>query len=108
MQKLGGVGTSGLHYSPLSFAPVSAGRFGNIGRNILRNPGMSNTDVSIVRVFPIREQLQLQFRTEFYDLPNTPHFKGFGGSSDITDTNFGRLTSSFGERNIRFALRVQW
>ncbi len=107
VQQLGAIGTSGQFYSPASFAAVTAVRFGNTGRNILRNSGVWNTDLSIMRVFPITERLQAQFRTEFYNLPNTAHF-GSVNTGDITSANFARITSSFGERNIRFAFRLQW
>ncbi len=107
VQRLGDIGTTGQFYSPASFAPVTAVRFGNTGRNILRNPGIWNTDMSIMRIFPIRERLQAQFRTEFYNLPNTSHF-GTVNSTSITSPNFARITSSFGERNVRFAFRLQW
>jgi hypothetical protein len=68
---------------------------------------MWNTDLSIVRIFPIGEKLQLQFRSEFYNLPNTSHFNGVV-SSDVSNSNFMRITGSSGERNIRFAFRLQW
>ena len=51
-------------------------RFGSSGRNILRNPGVWNTDLDITRDFPIKERLKLQFRAEFFNLPNTSHFGG--------------------------------
>jgi outer membrane receptor protein involved in Fe transport len=118
VQRLGNVGTSGLYYDPTAFqavnAPANAPRFGTSGRNILRNPGTWNTDVSIVRNFPIREKVQLQFRTEFYNLPNTSHFYGPGNSTadpttmSVTSGNYMRIIGSYGERNIRFALRLQW
>jgi hypothetical protein len=104
---LGNIGTTGQYYSPASFAPVTTVKFGTTGRNILRNPGVWNTDVSVMRVFPIRERLQFQFRTEFYNLPNTSHFSGVN-TGNITSNNFARITTSFGERNIRFAARLQW
>jgi Carboxypeptidase regulatory-like domain/TonB dependent receptor len=110
----GGVGSTGLWYSPGSFAPVNDQRFGTSGRNILRGPGVWNTDMSISRIFPIKERFQLQFKTEFYNLPNTPHFYNPGGttsnpgSQNVTDANFMRVVGSFGERNVRFALRLQW
>ena len=107
VQLLGNIGTAGQYYSPASFAAVTGVRFGNSGRNILRSPGVWNTDVSVLRVFPIRERLEAQFRTEFYNLPNTSHFSGVS-STDITSADFARITSSFGERNIRFAFRLQW
>jgi hypothetical protein len=115
VQFLGGVGSTGTYYATNSFAPVTQLRFGTSGRNIIRNPGVWNTDLSIMRVFPIKERLQLQFRSEFYNLPNTSHFFGPGGtgpnqptSQSVTSTNFMRIVSSYGERNIRFALRLQW
>jgi hypothetical protein len=107
VQRLGNIGTTGQFYSPASFVPVTAIRFGNTGRNILRNSGVWNTDVSVMRIFPIRERLQFQFRTEMYNLPNTSHF-GSVNTGNITSNNFARITSSFGERTIRFAARMQW
>ena len=89
-------------------------RYGNGGRNTIRNPGQWNTDLTIMRVFPIKERFQLQFRTEFYNFPNTSHFYGPGGSTgqpttqSVTSTNFMRIVGSYGERNIRFGLRLQW
>jgi hypothetical protein len=52
------------------------------------------------------ERLQLQFRTEFYNLPNTSHFGG--PDANVNDASFMQVTSSSGERNIRFAFRLQW
>jgi len=122
VQFLGGVGTSGYYYAPTSFAAVilrgsEPPRFGTTGRNIVRNPGLWNTDLSISRNFAITERAQLQFRTEFYNLPNTSHFWGPGVLSsgavqpttqNVTASNFMRIVGSYGERNIRFALRLQW
>ncbi len=104
---LGDVGPGTRYYNPAAFAPVKDVRFGTSGRNILRNPGVWNTDMTIMRVFPIRESMQLQFRTEFYNLPNTSHFNGVA-SGNVTSGNFMVINSSYGERNIRFALRLQW
>ncbi len=106
VQRFGQVGSSGFYYNPAAFAPVTTQRFGTTGRNTLVGPGIWNTDMSISRTFPIREKLNFEFRTEFYNLPNTSHF----GSPDTTvnDANFMRITSSYGERNIRFAGRFSW
>ena len=104
---LGNVGPGTRYYNPAAFAPVTDVRFGTSGRNILRNPGVWNTDMTIMRMFPIKEKAQLQFRTEFYNLPNTSHFNGVASGS-VTSGNFMVINSSYGERNIRFALRLQW
>ncbi len=103
---LGGVGPGAYYYSPAAFAPVTTQSFGNTGRNILAGPGVWNTDMSIARVFPIRENLKFEFRTEFYNLPNTSHFNA--PDNTVNDTNFMQITSSYGERNIRFAGRFSW
>lgn len=114
VQFLGGVGPGTNYYSPSAFAPVTQVRFGTSGRNILRNPGVWNTGLTISRIFPIKETMQLQFRTEFYNLPNTSHFYGPGGTTsnpttdDVTSGDFLRIIGAYGERNIRFALRLQW
>jgi hypothetical protein len=104
---LGAVGPGTHYYDPAAFAPVTTQRFGTSGRNILTNPGVWNTDMSIVRNFPIKERVTAQFRTEFYNLPNTSHFNNVASGS-ITSGSFLVINSSYGERNIRFAFRLQW
>ena len=119
VQFIGHVGPGQYYYNPAAFAPVTTQSFGNSGLNILREPGIWNTDLSIVRDFAFKERFVLQFRTEFTNLPNTSHFNasatgsGFGnggGGVDnyVTDSSFMQVTSSSGERNIRFGLRLHW
>ncbi len=113
VQFLGGVGPGHYWYDPTAFAAVTTQTYGDTGRNILRSPGIWNTDLSIVRDFPIRERFQAQFRAEFYNLPNTSHFSPMGGGVNSTSTTVGsgsymQITNSFGERNIRFAVHLQW
>jgi hypothetical protein len=103
---IGGVGPGAVYYSPAAFAPVTTVSYGNVGRNTLTNPGVWNTDLNVVRTFPIKERLKLQFRAEFYNLPNTSHFNG--PDNNVNDGTFMQITSSYGERNIRFALRLSF
>jgi hypothetical protein len=100
------VGPGQDYYNPAAFAPVTTQRFGTSGRNTLAGPGVWNTDLSISRIFPIRENLKFEFRTEFYNLPNTSHFNNPDNS--VNDSSFMQITSSYGERNIRFAGRFSW
>lgn len=106
VQKIGAIGPGGLYYDKNAFGPVNDVRFGSSGRNILRNPGVFNTDLTIQRQFAIMEKLKMQFRTEFFNLPNTAHFNG--PSTSVTSGTFMQVTSSYGERQIRFALRFEW
>jgi len=102
---LHGVGSTGTWFDTSAFAPVtSAATWGSSGRNLLRNPGVWNTDLMINRKFQITEKIDTDFRAEFYNLPNTSHFNGPDGY--VNDSTFGQISSSFGERQIRFGLRL--
>ncbi len=102
---LGSIGRGSYYYDPASFKAVTDVRFGSTGRNILRNPGVWNTDLMVNRTFKITEKISTAFRAEFYNLPNTSHFGGVSSGS-VTSGNFMRILSSSGERQIRFGLRV--
>jgi len=118
------IGSVGNYFDPLAFKPVTGVRFGNLGFNSLRGPGVVNTDVSISRTFPIRERAKLQLRFESFNFLNTPHFnlpgtnasnlvlnvdgivKNLAGFTQITSTqNLGR---DFDERRIQFDLRISF
>ena len=104
VQRIGGIGPGALYYNPNAFAPVTRVGFGTSGLNILRNPGVWNTNVSVSRNFAIKERTKLQIQAEFYNLPNTSHFNGPDGY--VNDSTFMQVTSSFGERNIRFGAHL--
>jgi hypothetical protein len=48
--------------------------FGNSGRDILRGPGLTNLDLSIIRDFAFHERYRIQFRLESFNLMNHPNF----------------------------------
>ena len=109
VQQPGLIGSSGLYFNPAAFASVGvANTFGNSGRNILRNPGVFNTDLNITRDFHIKERATLQFRSEWYNFANTSHFNGPASTSVTGGSNFMRILSSYGERQIRFGLHLAW
>src|SRR5579884_2667622 len=108
VQFLGAVGAGTHWYLPADFAaPTTPNTFGNSGRNILRNPGVFNTDLDITREFMIRERMGMQFMAQFFNLPNTSHFNGVASGS-VTSGSFMLINSSYGERQIRFGLRLHW
>jgi len=106
VNRIGNTGPGQFYYDPTAFAPVTTVRFGTSGRNILRNPGVLNTDLDITREFAIKERAKLQFRAQFFNFANTSHFGGV--STSVTSGTFMQITSASGERNIRFGLRAQW
>lgn len=86
------------------------GTFGNLGNNSNYGPGRRNIDLSLFKSFSLTERYKFQFRSEFYNLTNTPQF--LVGSINRTqgDSAFGRIaeTVSGTERHIQFALRFMF
>ena len=101
-----GIGPGQTWFDTSAFAPVTTATFGNSGRNTLRGPGTWNTDLMIDRKFKITERIDTDFRAEFYNLPNTSHFSNNNLDTSVNDSTFGQISSSFGERQIRFGLRL--
>ena len=106
VRKLGGVGPGQHYYDPSSFAPVTEQRFGTSGRNILDRPGVTNLDLSIFKKFPIGEQVEAQFRAEFFNFTNTPQFGPF--NDNVASGGFMTITSASGERVARIGLRFSF
>jgi hypothetical protein len=78
---------------------------GTSPRNPIRGPGFVNTDLSLFKEFSFSEARKFQFRFEFFNLFNTPHFSNPG--SDLNDIgSFGRIDGTNGDqRQIQFALK---
>jgi hypothetical protein len=108
IKKLGGSGPGEHFYDPTSFAAVTTARFGNSSRNMLYGSHWVNFDTSLFRTFPIKERLQAQFRAEAFNSTNSPHFNA-PNANVSTPTSFMTTSSaSQDQRNIRFALRLDW
>jgi hypothetical protein len=115
VQILGDIGPNSSYFNPLAFAPVTGARFGTSGRDILRGPGLFNLDASVFRSFRIREKINLQFRAESFGLTNTPQFSNpganvssatFSGGTIKALNGYTVISSSTGERQLRFALKL--
>jgi hypothetical protein len=111
VDKLGFAGDDGTWFDTTAFGRPTGARFGTVGRNTMRGPGVINTDMSLFRTFKMTERFKLEFRTEAFNLSNTPHFAN--PNSNANSSNFGRITSTqsggdaFGRsREFRFGLRL--
>jgi hypothetical protein len=47
---------------------------GNLGRNTERGPGLKNWDVNVIKNTRLTERFNLEFRTEFFNIFNTPQY----------------------------------
>ena len=68
--------------------PPAPGTFGNLGRNVFRDTGFHNWDLSIAKTFKFKERLSAQFRAEAFNILNHPQFAnpwggtaGYGGGA---------------------------
>jgi Carboxypeptidase regulatory-like domain len=114
---LGGHGTNHPYFDPNAFSQVTMATFGNSGRDSVRGPGYFDLDASLFRDFPIKERVILQFRAEAFGLTNTPQFANpsanvsnatFTGGSVTNLNGYDTITSSTGERQLRFAAKVSF
>jgi Carboxypeptidase regulatory-like domain/TonB dependent receptor len=79
--------------------PPSIGSFGTTARNIFRDSGYRNMDLSVFKNFKFKERLTAQFRAEFFNVLNHPHFANpFGGITGwgVKFTSDPSNPSSFG------------
>ena len=52
----------------------SVPRFGSLGRNTLRTPGLNNFNLNLQKNIRLRESMRLELRAEFFNLFNHPQF----------------------------------
>src|ERR1700690_4002795 len=82
--------------------------YGNSGVGIILGPGQFNWDMSLVKdtkVGGLREDANLQFRAEFFNVFNHPQFNN-PAVVDVSKANVGQITTtSVNPRLIQFALK---
>ena len=98
--------------NPLAFAFPAQGQFGNLGRGVVRGPGIKNVDFSMAKTFRIDERFNVQFRAEMFNAFNWVNFRahnlsvaGGGIENNFSNGGFGRANSTRGAREIQFGLK---
>ena len=108
--------------------PPAIGTFGTTGRNVFRDSGYRNWDLSVFKTFVFKERLTAQFRAEFFNVLNHPNFanpfssisqNGVGHTSDpsnpsqfgcgcFTPDTYGTdpVLGSGGARDIQLGLKL--
>jgi hypothetical protein len=84
--------------------PLATAPYGDLSRNAFRAPGFEQWDFAADKSFLIREGINLQFRSEFFNLLNHTNF----GVPDTktTDAAFGTIRTTYPSRQIQFALKL--
>jgi hypothetical protein len=103
-------GTPDQWFNPKAFVLPVSGTYGNIGRGVLRGPGLGELDLSLFKNTALSERVNSQFRAEFFNIANRANF---GTPNDIVFAN-GAISPSAGlitttatsSRQIQFSLKL--
>src|SRR5215472_12933324 len=80
-------------FNKSAFATNPTGTFGTLGKGTLRGPAMFSWDMGAFKRIPLKgENVNLQFRAEFFNIFNHPMFNN--PSTSLSDGNYGRITQT--------------
>lgn len=96
-----------------AFATAPQFTLGNSSRNPVRGPGYRAADVAFIKHTRVREQLDVEFRTEIFNLTNTPAFAQPNGTlpppTATGKSPFGTITATATDpRVIQFGLKLNF
>jgi hypothetical protein len=76
------LGSAGCYANGTSILiPNGIGTFGTMGRNIFRDTGFRNVDLSVSKSFKFGERMKAQFRVETFNIFNHPNFANPNGAT---------------------------
>ncbi|HEU0176484.1 MAG TPA: TonB-dependent receptor [Blastocatellia bacterium] len=108
-------------YNYAAFATPTVGFRGTAGRNIVTGPNFRTVDLSMDKIIPLTERLNLQFRAEAFNLLNRANFDIPSNSDDGSDLfsfsksgkfsgpiqSAGQINNIIGNaRELQFALKL--
>ncbi len=108
------LGSPNEYFNPNAFLPPAAGTYGNVGRDVLTGPGITELDLSALKNSRLSERMNLQFRAEFFNIFNHPNFGTpnavvYTSATTTPAPTAGVITStSTTSRQIQFGLKLQW
>ncbi len=85
--------------------PTNSYRYGNAGRDTIRGPSFSSLDASMFKNFRFAERYNLQFRGEFFNLPNHPNYAQ--PNTQVGNAAIGTITTLAGNmRQTQLGLKL--
>lgn len=91
-------------YSPAAFGVPAAYTFGNLGRNTLTGPGITNFDVSFSKDFRFSEKRMMQLRADSFNVLNNVNFGQPGAG--VGNPTFLKIQSASSARQIQLSLKL--
>jgi hypothetical protein len=83
----------GFYLNLAAFATPAAGQFGTCRPRKFHGPGLNESDLSLFKSFPLKEQYKFEFRAEFFNAFNHPSFANPGASISAPGA-FGKSTAT--------------
>ena len=102
------------YFNPAAFLPPATGTYGNVSRDSLTGPGLTEVDFSARRNTRLTERLGLQFRAEFFNILNhtnflTPNEVVYTSATSGISPSAGVITAtSSTSRQIQFGAKLQF
>jgi Carboxypeptidase regulatory-like domain len=108
------LGGPNQYFNPLAFIQPLPGTYGNVGRNILTGPSLVQFDFALAKRWALSERLNLQFRSEFFNIfnhtnLNTPNPVVYAAATGGPSPTAGVITSTATtSRQIQLGLKLLW
>jgi hypothetical protein len=106
--------TASRWFNTAAFVNPPTYTYGNVGRVLpdVRDPGMIEVDLSLIKDTYIKERSRLQFRAEAFNLPNHVNLGlpngsfSAGADGKNNSSQFGTITSARDPRQLQLALKL--
>ena len=104
----------GEFFDPAAFLPPATGTLGNVSRDSLAGPGLSQLDFSAIKKTRVAEGLNLTFRAEFFNILNHTNFVTpnevvySSATSGISPTASVITATSTTSRQIQFGAKLEF
>jgi hypothetical protein len=89
-----------------NFALPAIGVQGNQTPNQFRNPGYANIDFTVKKTTTIKERLNFELRLDIFNIMNRVNYQNV--STNLTNGNFARSTSTYPARNMQVGGRLNF
>jgi hypothetical protein len=102
------------YFNPLAFVQPLNGTYGDVGRNVLQGPSLTQFDLALAKRWPISERTSIQFRSEFFNLfnhtnLNTPNPVVYAAATGDPSPTAGVVTSTATtSRQVQLGLKLLW
>jgi hypothetical protein len=104
--------TTSEYFNPAAFLQPATGTYGNVSRDALTGPGLSELDFSAAKSSKLTEALHLEFRAEFFNILNhtnflTPNEVVYASATSAISPTAGVVTAtSTTSRQIQFGAKL--